>query len=149
VDPPSAGDRRPLTAVAYGQAYVATLVDSLAGSRTPVIAALPVLLVLIATGHRTPPRGVGDTESNWIIAMMVAAPARAGFTLLRHRLPTLSALWHLADFGAIVWFAALLTVLFGVRHVVRMWPLWIFAVCFAGPLPSLLLTAAWPPSSPC
>ncbi|KUI32356.1 hypothetical protein AU195_08880 [Mycobacterium sp. IS-1496] len=130
-----------LTAVAYGQTYAATLADSVAGSRTPVLAALPFLVVLIAAGHRTPPRGVGDTESNWIIAVMVAAPALAGFELLRHRLPSLSALWHLPDFGAIVWFAALLTVLFGVRHVVRMWPLWIFAVGFASPLPSLLMTA--------
>lgn len=131
-----------LTAVAYGPAYVAALADSLAGSRTPVLAVLPVLVVLIAAGHRTPPRGVGDTESNWIIAVMAAAPALAGVELLGHRLPTLSALWHLEDFGAIVWFAALLAVLFGVRHVVRMWPLWLFALAFISPLPSLLLTAA-------
>lgn len=130
------------TAVAYGQAYVATLADAVAGARTPLLVTLPVLVVLIAAGYRTPPRGVGDTESNWIIAVMVTAPALAGFELLAHRLPTLSALSHLKDLGAIVWFAALLAVLFGVRHVVRMWPLWIFTVCCAGPLPSILVTAA-------
>lgn len=131
-----------LTAVAYGAGYATTVAESVAGSRTPQLVALPVLIVLVAAGYRTPPRGVGDTESNWIIALMVAVPALAGFELLGNRLPTLSALWHLRDFGAIVWFAALLAVLCGVRHVVRMWPLWIFAVSFVSPLPSILVTAA-------
>ncbi|WP_231743602.1 hypothetical protein [Mycobacterium sp. GA-2829] len=130
-----------LTAVAYGHSYAATLADAVAGGRTPVLVVLPALVVLIAASHRTPPRGVGDTESNWIIAAMVAAPALAGFELLSSRLPTLSTLWHLQDFGAVVWFAALLAVLFGVRHVARMWPLWIFAVYFVSPLPSILTTA--------
>lgn len=131
-----------VTAVAYGAGYAAAVAESAAGSRTPQLVALPVLIVLIATGYRTPPRGVGDTESNWIIALMVAVPALAGIELLGNRLPTLAALWHLRGFGAIVWFAALLAVLFGVRHVVRMWPLWIFAASFVSPLPWILVTAA-------
>lgn len=89
-----------LTAVAYGAGYATTVAESVAGSRTPQLVALPVLIVLVAAGYRTPPRGVGDTESNWIIALMVAVPALAGFELLGNRLPTLSALWHLRDFGA-------------------------------------------------
>jgi hypothetical protein len=62
--------------------------------------------------------------------------------LLDHRMPTLAGLWHLQDFGAPIWFACVVAVLFGVRQAARMWPLWLFAVCCVSPLPLTLATAA-------
>ncbi len=131
-----------LTAIAYAIPYADTVALAVHGSRAPLPAVLPVLVILIALGYRTPPRGVADAESNWIIAALVGAGALAGVELLSHRMPTLAGLWHLQDFGAPIWFACVVTVLFGVRHTVRMWPLWLFAVCCVSPLPLTLATAA-------
>jgi hypothetical protein len=131
-----------LTAVAYGIPFADTIAGALHGARAPLPAVLPVLVILIALGYRTPPRGVADAETNWIVATLVGVGALAGIELLADRMPTVAGLWHLQDFGAPVWFACVLAVLFGVRHVVRMWPLWLFTLCCASPLPQTLLTAA-------
>jgi hypothetical protein len=131
-----------LTAVAFAIPYADTVVAAVHGSRAPLPAVLPVLAVLIALGYRTPPRGVADAESNWIIGALIGVGALAAIELLGHRTPTLAGLWHLQDFGAPIWFACVLTVLFGVRHVVRMWPLWLFVLCCVSPLPPALATAA-------
>lgn len=131
-----------LTAVAYAIPYADTVALAVHGSRAPLPAVLPVLVILITLGYRTAPRGVADAESNWIIGALVGIGALAAIELLSHRTPTLAGLWHLPDFGAPVWFACVLTVLFGVRHVVRMWPLWLFALCCVSPLPLTLATAA-------
>ncbi|MCV7416811.1 hypothetical protein [Mycolicibacterium litorale] len=112
------------------------------GSGAPLPAVLPVLVILITLGYRTAPRGVADAESNWIIGALVGVGALGGIELLSHRTPTLAGLWHLQDFGAPVWLACVMTVLFGVRHVVRMWPLWLFALCCVSPLPLMLASAA-------
>lgn len=131
-----------LTGIAYAIPYVDTVTVAVHGSRAPLPAVLPVLVILITLGYRTPPRGVADAESNWIIATLVGVGALAGVELLTHRMPTLAGLWHLQDFGAPVWFACVVAVLFGVRHAARMWPLWLFAVCCVSPLPLMLTTAA-------
>lgn len=131
-----------LTALAFGPGYAETIAATLTGSRAPLLAVLPLLAVMIASGYRSAPRGVAHTESNWIIAALVAVPALAGLWLLGQRMPTLASLWHLHNVGAVVFFAGALSVLFGVRHVVRMWPLWVFVLCFVSPLPLVLLTAA-------
>ncbi|BCI51305.1 hypothetical protein NIIDNTM18_05830 [Mycolicibacterium litorale] len=131
-----------MTAIAYAIPYTDTVALALHGSRAPLPAVLPVLVILVTLGYRTAPRGVADAESNWIIGALVGVGALAGIELLGHRTPTLAGLWHLQDFGAPVWFACVLTVLFGVRQVVRMWPLWLFALSCASPLPLMLATAA-------
>ncbi|MGE2716869.1 hypothetical protein ACQI4L_22665 [Mycolicibacterium litorale] len=131
-----------MTAVAYAIPYADTVALAVHGARAPLPAVLPVLVILITLGYRTAPRGVADAESDWIIAALAGIGALAGIELLSHRTPTLAGLWHLKDFGAPVWFACVVTVLFGVRHVVRMWPMWLFALCCVSPLPLTLATAA-------
>jgi hypothetical protein len=132
-----------LTALAYMFVYSEVLADALSGSRTAFLVVVPVLLLMIAVGYRTPPRGVGDAESDWILAALIGAACFAAIHLVSERLPTLSGLWRLPMLGALVWFACVLTVMFGVRHVVRMWGLWLFALCCVTPLPFLLTTAAF------
>lgn len=122
----------------FGQAFA----DAAAGSRAAVLVVVPLLMVLIATGYRQPSQGVGDSESDWIIAAFVGIASFTAIYLLTQRMPTLSSLWHLRSLGFVVWFACLLAILFGARHVVRMWKLWVFAACCATPLPFLLTTAA-------
>lgn len=131
-----------LTAIAYAIPYAETVVLAVHGSRIPLPAVLPVLGILITLGYRTAPRGVTDAESNWIIGALLGIGALAGIELLGRRTPTLAGLWHLQDFGAPVWFACVSTVLFGVRHTVRMWPLWLFALCCVSPVPLTFATAA-------
>lgn len=131
-----------LTALAYSWLYADVLADALAGSRTAFLVVAPVLLVLIAASYRTPPRGVGDAESDWIIAALAGAAGFTAIHFLGERMPSLSALWRLPMLGVAVWFACLLIIMFGVRHVLRMWPLWLFAVGTLTPLPHLLATAA-------
>ncbi|BBY80580.1 hypothetical protein H7I53_11465 [Mycolicibacterium pulveris] len=118
------------------------IADAAAGSRATPLVVVPLLMVLIATGYRRPSRGVGDSESDWIIAAFVGVASFTAIYLLTQRMPTLSSLWHLQSLGFVVWFACLLAVLLGARHVVRMWKLWVFAVCCATPLPFLLAASA-------
>lgn len=122
----------------FGQAFA----EAADGSRTALLVVTPLLMVLIATGYHLPARGVGDAESDWIIAAVVGIASFTAIYLLTERMPTLSSLWRLQSLGFVVWFACLLAILFGARHVVRMWKLWVFAVCCATPLPFLLATAA-------
>lgn len=131
-----------LTALAYSWLYADVLAAALAGSRTAFLVVVPVLLMLIAASYRTPPRGVGDAESDWIIAALIGAAGFAAIHLVGERMPSLSALWRLPMLGLAVWFACLLIIMFGVRHVLRMWPMWLFAMSTLTPLPHLLVTAA-------
>ncbi|MGV0643538.1 hypothetical protein [Mycolicibacterium sp. XJ879] len=128
--------------VGYFGVFGQAVADAAAGSRTVILAITPLLMVLIATGYRRPSRGVGDSESDWIIAAFVGISCFTAIHLLSERMSTLSSLWRLQSLGFVVWFACLLVILFGARHVVHMWKLWVFAVCCATPLPFLLATAA-------
>ena len=132
-----------LTAVASSAGYADAVAAALTGSRTAILLVTPVLLVLVTTGYRTPPRGVGDGESDWIIAALIGIGGFTAIHLLTDRLPTLAALWRLPGLGVVVSFACALTVLFGVRHVVRMPALWLFALFISTPLPFVLSTAAF------
>lgn len=132
-----------LTALAYAGQYAEILADALAGSRTAFLVVVPVLLVLIATSYRTPPRGVGDAESDWIIAALAGAAGFTAIHLVGERMPSLSALWRLPMLGVAVWFACLLVIMFGIRHVLRMWPLWLFAASTLTPLPYLVTVATF------
>lgn len=131
-----------LSLIGYSGVFGQAFADAAAGSRAAVLVVAPLLMVLIATGYRRPSQGVGDSESDWIITAFVGLASFTAIYLLTQRMPTLSSLWHLRSLGFVVWFACLLAILFGARHVVRMWKLWVFAACCATPLPFLLTTAA-------
>ncbi|KRE27695.1 hypothetical protein ASG82_15080 [Mycobacterium sp. Soil538] len=131
-----------LTAAGWAPLYAGVVDAASQGSRSAYLLVVPVLLVMIAAAHRTPPRGVGDAESDWIVVALVGAGGFTAIHLLADRLPTLAGLWRLPLLSTVVWFACVLTVLFGVRHVVRMWAMWLFALCITTPLPVLLATAA-------
>lgn len=112
------------------------------GSQIAYLTVVPVLIAMIAVGHRTPPRGVGDAESDWILAAIFGGLGLFLRHLMSNRFPTLSGLWQLPLVGVVLWAACAAAVLFGVRRVMQMWSLWIFAIVTLTPLPYLLVTAA-------
>ncbi len=58
--------------VVYAPSYADHVVDAFAGSRAAYLVVLPVFLaILIATGYRTASHGVGDGESDWIVAALI------------------------------------------------------------------------------
>lgn len=130
-----------LTAAGWAPLHAGVVTAVTSGSRSAYLLAVPAMLVMIAAGYRTPPRGVGDAESDWIVVALAGAGGFSAIHLVGERLPTLAGLWRLPLLGTVVWFACVLTVLFGVRHVVRMWALWLFALVVTTPLPALLLSA--------
>ncbi len=117
-----------------------TLRQASAGSNTAFLLATPVLGALIATGIRPSP-GVGDSEFDWIIAVIFAAGSLLALELLSRRLPTLAGLWHWDHYASVIWAMSIGMVLFTARHVLRLWRLWVFALCAAPAIPYLLLTA--------
>lgn len=132
-----------LSFAAYAFAIADILGDALAGSRVVVLLVLPILIGVIASGYRQAPRGVSDTESDWIVAGVAGIGGFTGIYLLSNRMPTLAVQWQLDLWGVLLWIACLVAVMFGVRYVVRMWQLWLFAVCCISPLPFLLTAAAF------
>ena len=62
--------------------------------------------------------------------------------LATNRFPTLSGMWNLQLLGAVMWVAFAAVILFGVRRVGQLWPMWLFASVTVTPFPSLLITAA-------
>lgn len=130
-----------LTAVAFAPVYAQLLADALAGSRAAYLVVVPVLMAVIVSGYRVPPRGVGDGESDWIVAAVIGVSGFVALHLMNSRIPTLAGLWELRLLGLPLWLGCLAAVMFGLRHAVRMWPLWVFAICAATPLPYLLTVA--------
>ncbi|MCV7230149.1 hypothetical protein [Mycolicibacterium komossense] len=131
-----------LFCVAYGAVFFRVISDSVDGSRAVFLVVAPILVVTAATGYRTPPRGVGDNESDWIVAALTGV---AGFTmiaLITNRFPTLAGMWRLELVGGLVWVACAGMVIFSVRHVVRMWQVWLFALICATTVPYLLASSA-------
>lgn len=129
-----------LTAVAFLPVYAELLAEALNGSRSAYLLVVPVLLAVIAVGYRVPPQGVRDAESDWIVAAVIGVVGFTGIHLMSSRLPTLAGLWELRLLGLPLWLGCLTAVMFGLRHAVRMWPLWVFAFC-STPLPYLLTVA--------
>lgn len=130
--------------VVYAPSYADHVVDAFAGSRAAYLVVLPVFLaILIATGYRTASHGVGDGESDWIVAALIGILGLAAIHLLVARMPTLSAWWRLESLSVLVWAVCSVTILFGMRQVLQMWPLWLFLTSFATPVPYLAATAAW------
>jgi hypothetical protein len=130
-----------LSAVAYSASYQQILADALAGSRATYLVVVPLLLAMIATGYRSAPRGVSDSESDWIIATLLGVAGMTVIHLLSGRAESLAGLWRLHLLAIVVWLACAVAVMFGVRHTAAMWALWVFAIGFATPLPFTLATA--------
>lgn len=131
-----------LCLVAYATTYGQHLSDALAGSRVAYLVVLPVLALVIATGYRTTSHGVGDGESDWIVAALIGILGLAAIYLLVGRMPTLSAWWRLESLSVVVWAVCCVVILFGMRHALSMWSLWLFLAVFATPVPFLAATAA-------
>ena len=131
-----------LIAIPFWNVFGAIVSSAGDGSRIAYLIVVPVLVAMIAVGHRAPPRGVGDAESDWILAAIFGGLGLFLRHLMSNRFPTLSGLWQLPLVGAVLWAACVAAVLFGVRRVMQMWSLWVFALATVTPLPYLLITAA-------
>lgn len=111
------------------------------GSYTGYLLVAPLLGALMAGGVTQPPRGVADAESDWIVAILIGGSGFLAIRLLSHRLPTLAGLWRVENFRMVFWVAACGMVIFSVRHVLRLWSVWLFAFFCAPVMPYLLFTA--------
>lgn len=131
-----------LCLVAYASSYAHNFAGAVTGSRAAYLIVLPVLALLIAAGYRTTSHGVGDGESDWIVATLITVLGLAAIYLLIGRMPTLSAWWRLESLAVLVWAVCCVVVLFGMRHALTMWALWLFLAFFATPVPYLAATAA-------
>ncbi|ULE33718.1 hypothetical protein [Mycobacterium sp. IDR2000157661] len=127
--------------VAYAPTYGELLAASFAGSRNAILVILPFVILLCAAGYREPPSGVADGESDWIVAAMVAALGVGLIVVTERRYPTSTGLWRVDLLGAVLWVICVALILFGIRHTVRMWPVWAIASICATPLPYLVATA--------
>lgn len=132
-----------LTVIPFWEVFRGIAISIAGGSLSSCyLVVVPFLAGLITLGYRTPPSGVGDPESDWILAAIFGGLGLFLRHLMSIRFPTLSGLWQLPLVGAVLWAASLAAVLFGVRRVTQLWTLWIFAVVTATPLPALMITAA-------
>jgi len=112
-----------------------------AGSQSVYLVVAPVLAGLVASGYVRAPRGVGDSESDWIGAVLLAVAGFAALWLIEHRLPTMAALWHVDNIELLIWVVASGMVVFSARHILRMWHVWLVGLLLAPVMPFMLLTA--------
>jgi hypothetical protein len=146
--------RRTLYRLAIRLTFVLTLVscaffvtiftgarDADGGSLRAINICVPLLAGLIASGYTQPPRGVSDAETDWILAILVAVTGFVSVELVKVRLPTISGLWNVDNIAMIVWALTSATVVFTVRHTLRMWPVWVYSLLSAALLPYVLITA--------
>jgi hypothetical protein len=128
--------------VAYGGIFYQVAMSIAGGSRLAYLVVVPLLIAMIALGTSTPPRGVGDPESDWILATIVGGLGLVLHFLMQARLPTLAGLWFQQLVGAVIWTGFAATILFGIRRVANRnkWPMWLFALNTATPLPYLMVT---------
>ena len=103
-----------LTLIPFWGIYRGIAVLIAGGSPIAYVSVVPVLAAMIAFGYRSPPRGVGDAESDWILAAIFGGLGLFLRHLMSNRFPTLSGLWQLPLVGAVLWAACLAAVLFGV-----------------------------------
>ena len=129
-----------LCAVAFAFLAVHAVHHGVDGSYTAYLLVTPVLGALIASGIRPSP-GVGDTEFDWIVAVIFAAAGLLALQMLSQRLPALSGLWNWQHYAPVIFAMAAGIILFGVRHVLRLWRAWVFALCCAPAMPFLLTTS--------
>lgn len=130
-----------LAVVAYVIPIANEFRSASSGSLTAYTLTLPVLGALIAAGYTRPPRGVSDAETDWIVAALIGGGGFLVFGLITLRLPTLAGLWRVENLFPVVWVAGASMVVFSVRHVLRMWSLWLFVALTSPVLGYFLLTA--------
>lgn len=128
--------------IAYGGIFYQVAISIGQGSPLAYLAVAPLLIAMIALGSSTPPRGVADPESDWILATIVGGFGLILHFLMQDRLPTLAGLWFQQLVGAVIWTGFAATILFGIRRVANRnkWPMWFFALNTATPLPYLMVT---------
>jgi hypothetical protein len=131
-----------LTLLGFGGVFYDVARSIADGSRSAYLMVMPVLLVMIAYGRRTAPSGNSDSEADWILGIILGGLALLLSYLAGFRFPTLSGMWNLPLLDAVIWTAFATTILFGIRRVWQLWPLWVFATVTVTPFPSLLLAAA-------
>ncbi|MDZ7881446.1 MAG: hypothetical protein U5N53_00345 [Mycobacterium sp.] len=115
--------------------------EAVAGSRAAYLVVLGPLMALIASGYRRPPQGVSDSETDWIIALVLGGGTIILLELISRRLPTFSGLWNLQSIQAVVWLCSASTVVFSIRHTLRLYGVWLFAILGVSVTPYLLLNA--------
>jgi hypothetical protein len=130
-----------LSGIGYAFVFADLFTEILGGSRTAYLAAVPVLVLLIVLGYRTRDEGVGDFESDWIVAALVGVAGLIGIHLFSQRGPTTAALWHLDLVGAALWIACCGIIVSGSRRVFQAWPAGLFMLCTMTPLPYHLAVA--------
>ncbi len=115
--------------------------DLAAGSRAVLFVVVPILAWILAS-NCDPPRGVVDSEVDWIVSLLAGAGVFAAIVLFVNRIPTLAQLWRVEMLGPVVWTAIATSVFFGIRYAIRLWDLWVFLLACASPLPFLLISEA-------
>jgi hypothetical protein len=130
-----------LTIVAYLPIFLDVVQNAVDGSRNAYLVVVPVLAAIVAHRYHDEPRGVGDAETDWIAAILVAAAGFIVIWLVTDRLPTTGHMWKLHLAAVVVWAACSTSVMFGARYASRMVALWVFLFFSVTPLPYLLLTA--------
>ena len=131
-----------LCLIAYGDVYYTLAVSISEGSRAAYLMVVPLHLVIIAFGRGTVAKGVSDGETDWIFAFALGGLALFISYLMANRFPTTSGMWNLPLISSMLWGMCAATVLFGVRRVWQVWPLWLFSLVVVTPLPSMFITAS-------
>jgi hypothetical protein len=130
-----------LTVVAYFPIFLDVVQNAADGSRNAYLVVVPVLAAIVAHRYQSEPRGVGDAETDWIAAILIATAGFIVIWLVTDRLPTTGHMWKLHLAAVVIWAACSTSVVFGARYASRMVALWLFVFFSATPLPYLLLTA--------
>ena len=131
-----------LTVTAFGPQMLASIRAANEGSATAYLLVVPLLATLMAVGGSGLPRGVMDSESDWIVAGLFAGGGLLALSLVSHRMPTLTSFWHIQQVAVVLFLCSASILIFSVRHVLRNSATWLFAALCAPVVPYLLATAA-------
>ena len=130
-----------LAVTAFGPQMLATGRAVAEGSATAYLLVVPLLGLLLAVGGSGMPRGVIDSESDWIVAGLIATGGLLATKLVSHRMPTLTSFWHIDQVAVVLFLYASSILVFSARHALRNSVAWIFVAFCAPVVPYLLLTA--------
>ena len=130
-----------LAVTAFGPQMLATGRAAAEGSATVYLLVVPLLGILMAVGGSGMPRGVIDSESDWIVAGLIAGGGLLAFSLITQRMPTLTSFWRIDQVAVVLFLYASAILIFSARHVLRNSAAWIFVLLCAPVVPYLLLTA--------
>ena len=130
-----------LAITAFGPQMLATGRAAAEGSATAYLLVVPVFGILMAAGGSGMPRGVIDSESDWIVAGLIAAGGLLAIELVAYRMPTLTSFWRIDQVAVLLFLYAASILVFSARHALRNSAAWIFVLLCAPVVPYLLLTA--------